>query len=467
MEDPYNTTESEETLQNPPIAYKKLLIFITWMFWPILFTLCTWLLFLFTKAITSALPTFSKKKSIKTLIPQYPKSLTAAYDIGTLVERFSKSEYADIRAGILQQMQEILCTNRSISEAEVYKMKDNMIKYAGKEGLMGKIKGAFNCINIIWLLSIVGIMFFVVPTAIWIFGNKIVWICEMVVEFVFFIRPLWTPLLFLFAFVVIAYGAKFRDDILATGVFVTLAGVLVSYGAFIVCTCELLPHEGGDIAVFFTIVFGWALLNLIPLALMLKSSFLGFLTVVAFFHYFGFSVVPMGLCYYVGFDNREELEISIIVSFVVLNIAIFSRILQRIENQTLKKALKTFLEIFGNGINVMGTVVLFLALLIFSFKWYSYYGHHNSFMYRYWVRQLLMVGAFVYVLIFGNLLNLNSMKNATYVYLVLYVILKVQEIGTTLDLYAPMALLICFILFFASLYAHRRPGLIVSLFKVD
>merc|ERR1712066_671254 len=178
------------------------------------------------------------------------------------------------------------------------------------------------------------------------------------------------------------------------------------------------------------------------------SRLAGFLAVLALYGALGFIFFSFGFGFVIGFDSKDAMVRSAGTSLVL--VAGFS--LARLAELD-----PTYIRPFATAAMVLGNVVYFLALLIYSARWRSCAA-------SYALRQCLMLVSLVVALFVGNVFSIPSMSNTATTFLVLWLMEKELEVewGSGPGM---VVLFLNFVgMYFLALYLHTHPEHVVSLF---
>ena len=120
------------------------------------------------------------------------------------------------------------------------------------------------------------------------------------------------------------------------------------------------------------------------------------------------------------------------------------------------------IELYRSPIQIFGALTYFLGLLIIA----SAYHYYEKEKLSYFSRQILFIGSLFLILLFGNIFNLPSLTNTTYVFGVLYLMEKNYELFSKITESLWFVILITSVaLWICSLYLHRNSEIIVSIFS--
>jgi hypothetical protein len=185
------------------------------------------------------------------------------------------------------------------------------------------------------------------------------------------------------------------------------------------------------------------------LSLYYNSILFSFATVLIFYCIFGFYTKCYGLCYVIGFEDKNSMLKIIINSFILLLIFIIIRALN-INNE--------MIELYRSPIQIFGTFTYFLGLLIISSIYY------DEIKKSYVERQIIFVVSLLVVLFVGNVYDLPSLTNTAYVFGALYLMEKNVDFFMKIEgNIMVMILILSLFLWWLSLYLHRHPKIIISI----
>jgi len=308
-------------------------------------------------------------------------------------------------------------------------------------------------VNILWIVAILGITVSVGPAlyvvlkplqqllvniAIWMFNNVILPLHRV---------GAFELLSYIACTVLLIEGARSPSE---RGIFISATGMALTVPAFAYSSLlhakVKIPEDKLTAIVSLWIASVW-----IPSALHFQSSLMGWIAVVAFYSYLGFSVVCTGLCYYIGFEKNQIVRVAV-TSVLLLTLFVSLKI---------GHVASWILIPFGTPIMVFGSLVLLLALLIISSA-YNYSMREQSFV----GRQLLICSVVIVELFFGSVYQIDSIRNTAITFLGLYLTEKWVELHDTLK-WNPWVFFFLFfvVLWRVALYLHTNPQFIVSMFQ--
>mmetsp|Transcript_331 Transcript_331/g.808 ORF Transcript_331/g.808 Transcript_331/m.808 type:complete len:452 (+) Transcript_331:43-1398(+) len=261
-------------------------------------------------------------------------------------------------------------------------------------GVIARVVGAFTFINMIWLLSIAGIAISIGPSLVHVLQPlreiliKVArWLCEHVVEPIAMRCHTWG----VFEALAWTFMAAILSDATfvfhpATGSFVAMTSSALSLGpafgySFLVWATRLewpAKHENNE--ALLQVVAWWGCVTLAPLALAFNSQLLAYFATFAAYTALGFGVACRGLCWFIGFSSHRAMERVFATSTLLLGLHLFI-------NENAKRELPFFLgnvantnglplwatreSPFGAPVAVVGSLTLYLALLICSSLYYT------------------------------------------------------------------------------------------------
>jgi hypothetical protein len=254
---------------------------------------------------------------------------------------------------------------------------------------------------------------------------------------------------FLLCTQLVAEGAKAPKE---WGFFVALTGLLLSFPAAAYTTFLhgaplgkrlLSPSFIGPVSGVF------AAACFFPWAIFYKSSLLAFLTILAIYAALGFSVLCFGLCWFIGFDSKHAMHRVAVTSAVLL--AAFSGF--RISGWE-----PAFVAIFGPAVQILGTCLLLLAILIMS----SRINAHRRAWFFWNGLMLVLLGALLFI---GNVFVMVGLTNSALTFAVLWLVEKYGEIHSEFGWNPWIAILLVSVLLWRiALFLHTHPGFVMAIF---
>jgi hypothetical protein len=229
-----------------------------------------------------------------------------------------------------------------------------------------------------------------------------------------------------------------------------LTGPALAYTTFR-HACKL---KGGDKMALPRMVSAWVAITVAPLAMAHDSNLLGYASVIAFYATLGFRVAAYGLCYCVGFEDEDAMQRSAVTSFLLLCITGGARFL----NNTF--SLGGHFAPFRSAVSVFGGVVLFLALLIMSSRYYR----HSTNGKRYITVNLITLTLLLGFMLLGFVGGLPGMANTATVFLVLWLVEKYADVHLESEWNGWVLVLVLSVAAWrGALWLHSRPQFTASL----
>src|SRR3990167_5669675 len=409
--------------------------------------------------------------SYKEAVPFHPDLRSQAWKLGYLQAEIERSTQLTEEETLSFLKKASVVTGRDfdknpITLESVANVEKVLLEMEQNQGLITKIIGFFTFVNMLWLLAIFGISISIGP-ALYIF-----------------LKPLRRFFTGFFKGLFLNYVLPFIIRLHSWGVFELLAWLicitflldsqripLLNDISFFICVTAL-AISGPCVAytsilygsftkdyerqTFVNIINAYIILAVFPLTILYQSTFFGFIVVFSIYGILGFSFIPAGLCYYIGYRSKAELiRVAITSAIVLFTYSIFKIVF----------ADPYWLLPFSMPIAICGSLTLYLALLIYTSIYYDYHGYNRS---NYATRQIPMVIALLFGLFFGNIYLPNSgFANCATVFLVLYIMEKGTDFHHAVN--ANLWLLLLFIsvcIYFGALHLHAHPQVIVSLFQV-
>jgi hypothetical protein len=449
---------------------------VRWVLFPLLFILFCWSILYYetehplleySPGLVTVLMNTTFTYNFRQAAPFHPATLTQAWELGYLkaqIDQLTNEATQFEIESLLRTAAEIVgrdpeinpVTLKAFSEAPTVLREIELSK-----GLITRLLGFFSFVNIIWMVAILGITISVGPT-IYIalkplrkymmgtfkrlFFSVILPVIRVCHEWGVFEASAWCVTI---GFMLDALRIQSPE----VSFLISLTGI----GLAIPCTVySTVIHAGSIIKELSTqardrLVTLDIFLALTPVAIYYQSSLCGFFVVAAIYHQIGFSFVCLGLTYVIGFHSRQAL-IRVAVSSSIL-LACYSAFKLFCDDPT-------FLIPFKLPVGIMGSLTLYLALLIFTSV--HYYGSKES---NYIVRQIPMIVALLLGLFAGNVVVPNSgLGNTATVFLILYGIEKGTD-AHYISGASPWFLMFFISVsgYFAALWFHTHPDVIASI----
>lgn len=324
-------TTTESILYSGPIPSdirdgNDLFRIIRWLFYPILFLFFCWFSFFDSKRFTSRLPvlfyTEKLNTSISNLLRPVPNTMSQCWEISRLEHECQQLEKSPkVNQERIQEILGIVSKSfggRNITPEELHEIYHAIKEKESHKDLSSRIYGFFNFINLLWLLSIIGIVISIGPSiylflkpfqdallelarVIW---NRIIIPCHSWGVFEF--------LAYLLCVLFVSEGYRYKTDsgfyIALNGVFGAIPSLIYSY--FLHCPYK--PSKN-----FYIFYYLFACSFLVPIAIYYQSKLLAWLVIIILYSCIGFSFMVLGMCYLVGFEDEESM-IRVSFSSVIL-----------------------------------------------------------------------------------------------------------------------------------------------------
>eukprot|EP00741_Cyanophora_paradoxa_P024883 tig00000317_g24024.t1 len=433
--------------------------------YPLCFAGVCWLVCLRTDDVLSrlALPLHAAVR-LKDVLPPLPETRAVAFEVGRIVERLKIAQalpdVVKIEAALVEA-QRALGVTRPIKAEYLLDLGQRIAEADAGRGLAQRVLGFFTFVNVIWMFSILGISISVGPAVLVLIGPVLKRIVisflvpfwrNCVLPVLIALRPLYELVAYLTCARIYVEGARYPPE---TGLFISLTAVMllvpsVTFSAYLHST------GGGRARDLSNLINFFVALSLAPGALQFDSRLLGFLAVLAFYAVLGFSVVPVGLCWYVGWGSQDAMSRTAATSLVLL----LGAAAARFGVGALAPAASALFRPFASGIQCMGTIALYLALLIMASP-----GMRG---FKYWRANGAMIVCLLAGLFVGSVFAYPAVFNVACTFSVLFVSEKVLELpvwrsagGVWLLLLAGSASL-----YYLALWLHSHPGFVASLFDV-
>ncbi|KNC50392.1 uncharacterized protein AMSG_06883 [Thecamonas trahens ATCC 50062] len=401
-------------------------------------------------SLTRLAPTWFRSTAVAA-VGVYPQSRTEAFAYGRLLERLVVAE----ARGDGKAIDEVLAAaavlaGRVVTAREVKAIEDNTVAVESRRGPLSVALGMLSLVNIMWLVSIFGIAAFLLP-ALAICVRPLVaalisvftrWILPMLIA----LQPVYELAMYAFAVLLLAEGLRMPPE---TGVMIALTGVVLAVPAFVYST-YLHTHAKTSMSAFSTWVSVLCTVWFVVPAIHFDDALMAWIAVASFYSAVGFSVVPLGLRYLVGFHSPETMVRVSITSTIVLGTFAALRVCG---------AEYAAMQLLAAPTSVFGTLTLLLAQLIASSRFYAWWSL------PYYVRQLTMIATLGVLLGFGAIGGSPGMFNTATTFTVLYVVEKVLELEFLWSSsIAPLTILAIFVaMYAASLFLASHPGWLVSI----
>eukprot|EP00750_Incisomonas_marina_P022826 INCI4997.10.p1 GENE.INCI4997.10~~INCI4997.10.p1 ORF type:complete len:696 (-),score=96.92 INCI4997.10:2543-4513(-) len=412
----------------------------------------------------------SNENSLVELLLPDPRAKSEAFRLGQLEEKLSLAEAnaeqgnrGDVIDTILRTAAEVIGRS-AVSAAELHgTLKYLELKESEGATLAERAWGFLSFVNLVWALSIIGISVSIGPAIYHLLKP----LRELLKRFITWITvhiliPLAKQCHQRGVFEVLAWigcGQLLANGIYHTNPAVHLYFALTATGLSIPAAAyTTLLH--GPTFIRRRLVAQIGQLYFVAITAMLavhhQSSMFGFACIGTFYGFLGFHSACGGMCWLIGFESKDATVRSAVASAVLLCGFLGARMFA-IDSALLRP--------FTSAVSILGSNVLFLALLIIASKWT--YRRPSTRHLGYAARNLLMVAALVTSGLCGFVWGLPGLANTAIVYAVLWGMEKYVELHREMKWNAWLLILVLSaILWRGSLYVHAHPALLVSMMHV-
>ena len=400
-----------------------------------------------------------KNKSFKDYIPSIPKEPIKIWKLSQLeyalreIEKtyandFQKKE--NFTEEIIKQAKEIIGNGKMNSEI-LHKFPE-FLANIDNNSFLSRIIGFFSFVNIIWMVAIIGIVISIGPSLLFLFKPFMKGLFRQ------YILPILYKLYecgfaeflaYAISIILISDGMKVNRE---WGFFISLTGTGFIVVLFVYSIGVKEPRNISEEEFREKVIFGVLItIVLFSLSVYFNSKLYSFLATMNFYSFLGFYTGCFGLCYVIGFLNHSDMIRVVSTSFVLITFYIILRS-ANINNK--------IIELYRSPIQIFGTLTYFLGLLIISSEYY--YKMNISYLRR----QLIYIVSLLLVLLFGNVFNMPSLTNTTYVFGVLYLMEKNLEVMSRINGGIWLIIFVTSLsLWGLSLYLHKHSEIVISLFK--
>jgi len=329
-------------------------------------------------------------------------------------------------------------------------------------GIMARVTGAFSLINLIWLLSILGIAVSIGPSIVhalrplreyllraarYLFTNLIEPVAVRCHCWGLFEAAAWLVT----SALLVDASRVFHPD---SGVYVAATSASLALGpcfgySFALWATKL---KRGDKETLCSLVGAWACATLVPLALVYDSTLLAYLATFAAYGALGFSVTCHGLCWCVGFRSERAVERVTATSTLLLLCHMALR--ECCGNRVVGP--------FDSPLSVVGSLTLYLALLILSSLYYDRrkqrYAQLNAL-----TAAALMLGAGA-----GWVCGALGLANTATTFTCLWILEKYTEVHMEAKWNGwVLLLLLSLCAYKGALHLHANPAFVASIFGTE
>jgi len=411
-------------------------------------------------------------KKLTATLPHLPITILSSWDVSKLQCEYLqlKNSQNDLSNALQNKLDDILIAvsnlihRDSISEEQFLNMRTAIAENEKEVSFRSKVTGFFSFVNLIWLISIIGIGIsfgpFVYHITLPLRQNFF-----HIVQYIYYnvLIPshehgVFEVLSYIFCSMMIVEGYRYKSE---SGFPISISGLFWFYSSF-VYSFALHPINYSRNDTIPSLNFILFCITNIPLTLNYNSQLLAWITTVFFNNAIGFSAIPVGLGWYIGFESHDAMIQNIIISLIIGAFYIIT---------TIFNCFSKFTKVFKTALTAFSSISLFLGMLIFSSRYYQpYYRYDYNYTsgYEYILRQLAMISLLLIYLFFSYVYSINGMRNTAIVFSILYTVEKIIELNLRLNASIWFITLPLFVaLYYASLYLHSNKEFVVSLFNYD
>lgn len=316
-------------------------------------------------------------EGVHTLMEKLPKSMAAAWQLGRITARLELAQPDTGGAAGSKAIQQAAALLRMpadrLSADDLLQLGDQIAEFEARRGVAARLAGALSFVNLMWAGAILGIAISVGP-ALAIVCTPAFRVAKQLLERAAAIvanvakaaEPLWEVAIYAGCLYII--GAAQRYSAGSAGL-IAATGCALALPAFMYSSRRHLLGSSGDPGGFAAILNMYLMLVLAPTAVTYQSKLLGMGAAAALFGAVGFSVVPHGLCWCVGFGSGDAMARAAATSSIVLSALVGLRV-GNVDSKYIKP--------FRTGLSVLGGITLFLSFLIRSSLYYSPCTQHMN-----------------------------------------------------------------------------------------
>lgn len=304
---------------------------------PILFMILCWILLLnpdFYKEHWYKFTIFhpSEVTPVKKLLPIMPTDMLNAYDMGVAVEQLDFAQASKNQTGINEALKTLKTLagrgddddNVTIEEADG--IRNEIDLFVNKKSIWQKIWGFFTFINIIWMISCIVLVISVGPCVWRICGpcierfakcfsgaikRAVIWIAkEVLLPFFTFLHN-WGFIeifLYLMCFQFTLEGSQ-MDITEQFGFMLALMSFIFVYGVALYSTLLHTKRiRNFKLKNCMYHILTWYILCAAPVAIVMQSTFFGYIVFCCVFTLLGFRIICFGLGYFLGWEDDKVME---------------------------------------------------------------------------------------------------------------------------------------------------------------
>ena len=374
-------------------------------------------------------------QTVSTYLPKLPT------DPATVIQLYDLKLNQQTNSNMLEEASKI--TNFKFESVDQFDMLISELKttrYDNSGGMIGKFWRMITVVNVIWIISTLGMIITFFPAIVKILGPLMQVLTEILLEILTFALKYYEEIGYGFLSFLLTQSFKMHKDIGFFIGFTSLAG----YYALFLHSAKI--HEKSSELTEDTkkiFVFTMMLAPTVMMTVYHASYFLGFVSVMFFYGMIGFSVISRGLCWGIGFNSEDSLTNCVGASLTMVPLYfVFNKV-------------SGSMQYFSYGVYVFGVIVYLLGLLILSSSFHTKGADYAR-------CQILMIASLVGLMITGSYSNILSLFNVSVTFACLYFGEKVGE----MSLWKGNEIVLTFALFlstyFGSLWLSTHPEFITS-----
>jgi len=405
--------------------------------------------------------------------PPHPSNLHQAFRLGQLAAQCSKW-LGSCPGSTLAEAQDVV--GRPVSSEELLGVEALVMKLDQKSSVVNRLSGLLNFVNVVMFFSTLGILATVGPFLGVVLGpflrkyvlgllrvvsGALVRILTPPIEFCTKTVP---PLLhrwgalevggYLLCFLLVATAASYPREHAGMGCMLGVAGGLATIPLLVYSASlhgampDLRADPSGKYEHFMCTINGMAAIAFMPIAYSFQSSLAGFLAVLCLYQALGFTAFSTFFGYAVGFNGRDALVRCAAASKLLLLLYAALAATGRTSGGIVAP--------FALGLQIMGSIAYFLALLIKSNRWCC--GDERGY-----VRANALMGlSIVCYAFFGNVWSAPALSNTAVTFLVLWL----MEVQVDLLRSATVSVFIgCCASAWACHYLSTHPAFLLSILE--
>lgn len=434
-----------------------------WLLCIVIVVIANWQLLVAPAAVLSVVPAlwWPPEATTAAPLPRHPKTRIETFELGWHAARYdaascpSEPAASTTCSSILSDAGQVLGGTR-ITGHQLMTVRNLLQAMDEERSVIDRIMGFFSFVNLVWLVSIIGILATVGPFLAWTFGQLALRIARFLYDHV--ILPghrvgVFEVAAYALAFGLIAQASRYPQQQAGAAVFVALTGGLGLAPCWAYSTSLHTTPTPGKEEAFMSLSGGLLALALAPLALIHGSRLLGFATLCCVFVALGFVFGAFFGGFYIGFRNEDSTfrvqrtSAILVVLFSCMRIAGVS---------------PWILQPFASAAMVLGNVLFFLSMLITTSAW-CYKGSYRR---SYVTANVSMVLCLLVASFVGHVFVLPAASNTASVFFVLYVMEKQLEVD-----WGPAGIAVLFANFvgayFLAHHLHTHPEIVHSVFDPE